>query len=150
GASGGHHNQGAAWSCRMNTPCQGGTYDGSDGAEVPFTSQVYDGTVDPDVHQYGYVDRWQAGGSKGEWTTIDYRIELNTPGVADGRLIGWVNGVKAFDREGYLFRDKDHAHQGVRCWRWHYYFGGSWGSPSDNKLYARNFSVWADESVPEM
>ncbi|ELY91486.1 hypothetical protein C484_10676, partial [Natrialba taiwanensis DSM 12281] len=29
GASGGHHNQGAAWSCRMNTPCQGGTYDGS-------------------------------------------------------------------------------------------------------------------------
>nr|WP_152422753.1 hypothetical protein [Natrialba taiwanensis] len=98
----------------MNTPCQGGTYDGSDGAEVPFTSQVYDGSVDPDEHEYGYVHRWSRGGSKGEWTTIDYRITMNTPGKADGSLEGWVNSEKAFEHDGYLFRDRDHAQHACR------------------------------------
>ncbi|WP_126665223.1 hypothetical protein [Haloterrigena salifodinae] len=150
GAAGGNHNQGASYSMRMGSPCQGGIHDASGGAEVPFLSQVYDATVDPDEHKHGWHHCWTEGGSKGEWTTIDYRITLNTPGVPDGRLEGWVNGVKAWDYDEYLFLEEEFADRGIPYWRRHYHFGGDWGSPVDNDLYERNLSIWVDDNVPEM
>ncbi len=84
-------------------PRSGGAYDETGGDDYPLAIQIYDGTHDVDEQEYGWHDAWFRGGAKGKWITIDYRIEPNSPGEADGVMEGWVNGNPAYHCDDLLF-----------------------------------------------
>ena len=62
----------------------------------------------------------------------------------------WVDGELTFDYDEYLSFDEDHAGEAIEQFRWHYYYGGSWGSPKVKSLYLRPAAFWADENCPEL
>ncbi len=41
----------------------------------------------------------------GTWQTIEYRLIMNTPGVRNGTMQAWVDGVMVLDIRNFLFRD---------------------------------------------
>ena len=47
------------------------------------------------------------GGSipSGQWVCVEERISMNTPGVANGVIQHWVNGVLVLDRQNLLLRN---------------------------------------------
>ncbi|MGH3585410.1 MAG: polysaccharide lyase, partial [Pseudonocardia sp.] len=85
----------------------------------------------------------------GSWTTVRQRVQLNTPGTADGRITVWQDGRMVLDKGGLDFRSTDELRiDGVF---FSTFFGGgdeSWASPSDQHAEFAAFEVAADSAAP--
>ncbi len=71
-------------------------------------------TWDPDVATLDH----------GPWYCVEGHIDLNTPGVHDGVLEGWVDGVPAFDRSDIAFRRADEGWIKIKSFWFDVYYGG--------------------------
>lgn len=82
----------------------------------------------------------------GVWHHLEQEIQLNQPGVADGRVRVWLDGQLVLDQVGLIFRSVDSLKiDGVF---FSTFFGGgdaSWATPQDVYIDFANFSV----SVPQ-
>ncbi len=58
---------------------------------------------------YGDVLPLSASFKKSAWQTLRMRVKLNTPGVANGSLEAWVDGVRVFSKTNYRFRQSGAA-----------------------------------------
>jgi len=60
------------------------------------------------VSNYGDDFPWNLAGQKsfqpGQWHRVEQRIKMNTPGVANGVVEAWFDGVKALSRTNVRFR----------------------------------------------
>ncbi|THV06941.1 hypothetical protein K435DRAFT_710665 [Dendrothele bispora CBS 962.96] len=55
--------------------------------------------------EYGFsLGRGSFNYKRGEWTTINQTVTLNTPGVQDGRFVLLVNGKKVLEKEKLYYR----------------------------------------------
>lgn len=81
---------------------------------------------------------WDTDGvlDQDHWYCIEGRIDLNTPGEADGVLQGWVDNNLAFSQEGLRFRRATEENLDVRTFWLNIYFGGS-TIPNDRNLELR-------------
>ena len=77
---------------------------------------------------------------RGQWNTIKERLVLNSPGVPNGVLQVWVNGVQKINYSGIIFRvDQNVKADGFIISS---FFGGSdssWAPKKDTFSYFRNF-----------
>ena len=65
----------------------------------------------------------------GRWYQIELYVLNNTPGVADGVLMAWVDSMPVYEKSDIRFRDVEHLHI-ERVW-FDLYYGGSWTAPVD-------------------
>ena len=70
------------------------------------------------------------------WYCIEGQVRMNTPGVADGLLQGWVDNEPAFSQEGLRFRRSTEDWLDVRSFWLNVYFGGA-TIPNDRNLTLR-------------
>lgn len=130
-------------------------------------------------HKYGTVDRGkdkmfgQKGGLgglmwPGMWYCVEKRVKLNTvmqeaPGyIADGEIDYWIDGRKAFERDGFLMRTlplvpMDYKETSIRpsrdlgvayldfCW----YHGGTTENPIDMKVFITGLA-WGTKYIGPM
>lgn len=68
----------------------------------------------------------------GRWYCVEGHVRMNTPGVANGRLQGWIDGKDAFLKSDFLFRT--HANQGIDSFWTDIYVGGPLTSPVDTYI----------------
>ena len=59
----------------------------------------------------------------GQWHQVQTQIVMNTPGLADGRIRSWFDGVMVLDREKLSFREVDHF--AIDTLYFSTFFGGS-------------------------
>jgi hypothetical protein len=82
----------------------------------------------------------------GRWTSLEQRVRLNRPGVADGRITVWVDDVQVLDERGVRFRTSPAVRiDGVFLST---FFGGgdeSWATPEDQHA---DFAGFALSSAP--
>jgi hypothetical protein len=76
---------------------------------------------------------------KNKWYSIEQYVKMNTPGVHNGVLRAWVDGVLAFEKTDILFRRVDSL-KIERIWM-DVYHGGKAVSPYDQHLYFDNVVV---------
>ena len=60
----------------------------------------------------------------GKWYCVEGRIKLNTPGLHDGILQGWVDGQPAFDKGDIAFRRTGEDWLHVKSFWFDVYYGG--------------------------
>ncbi|MBP7831008.1 MAG: hypothetical protein KA248_13935 [Kiritimatiellae bacterium] len=78
----------------------------------------------------------------GVWHCLEQRVVLNTPGVADGRIVVWVDGRMLMDERSVLFRTADSLV--LRGIFFSTFFGGgdpSWSSPFDTYADFAGFAL---------
>jgi hypothetical protein len=81
-------------------------------------------TWDPDVATLDH----------GKWYCVEGHIDLNTPGVHDGSLRGWVDGTAAFERTDIAFRRADEGWIKIKTFWFDIYYGGT-ESIVDNEIH---------------
>ena len=69
------------------------------------------------------------------WYAIEMYIKMNTPGVADGIIRGWVDDVLSYEKTNVLFRKPGHDNLHVRAAWLNTYKGGVDGNCEDSELY---------------
>ena len=74
---------------------------------------------------YGHGMPWNGPNfnNHGEWTTVETRVRLNTPGHNDGIIQGWQNGQLVFENYNLRFRDTWDLH--IENLAFSTFFGGS-------------------------
>ena len=78
----------------------------------------------------------------GQWTTVETRVKLNTPGQHDGVVQAWQNGQLVFEREGMRFRDT--ADVQIDKLMFSTFFGGndgSWAPTQDEHIDFDDFVI---------
>ncbi len=78
----------------------------------------------------------------GRWQALEQEIQVNRPGIADGVIRVWVDGVQVFEKLDAVFRDE--AEVAVDGLIFSTFFGGhdpSWASPVDQTVEFRDFSL---------
>ena len=99
---------------------------------------------------YGDVDLWLDGCAgvleKGRWYSIETHLRMNTPGVNDGLLEGWVDGRLAYRRTDWRWRDVSTLNI-EEVWM-NVYHGGSATAPSDMHLYIDNVVIATEPIGP--
>jgi hypothetical protein len=115
-----------------------------DGAIVQYTYHVDQPT------QYGEDMPWDIGGQRhfvaGQWHRVEHRVVMNTPGVHDGVIEGWLDGERVFTREGLLFRDVDGF--AVDLFYFSTFFGGSGDDWAPSKPEHVDFDEFIIAAVP--
>lgn len=81
-------------------------------------------TWDPDV----------AALDHGSWYCVEGHIELNTPGVSNGALEGWVDGSAAFSKTDIAFRRANEGDIDIKSFWFDVYYGGS-ESVANNEIH---------------
>ena len=61
----------------------------------------------------------------GQWYCVEGHIGLNTPGVHNGELSGWVDGKAAFSQNGIAFRRSGEGAINIKSFWFDVYYGGS-------------------------
>lgn len=77
----------------------------------------------------------------GDWTVLAQRVQLNTPGIADGEIELWVNGESVIHATGLTIRTQ--AESVVRGVHFQTFFGGSdttWATPKNQTTYFAGMS----------
>lgn len=82
------------------------------------------------------------------WYCVEGHVKLNTPGVGDGVLQGWVDNNPAFSRTDLQFRREAEDWLDIRTFWLNVYFGGS-TIPNDRDLTLRidDLAISADGRV---
>ncbi len=60
----------------------------------------------------------------GLWYCIEGYMDLNTPGLNDGVLMGWVDGVEAFSRSDFRWRRTTEDYLDIKSFWFDVYYGG--------------------------
>ncbi|MFQ5554424.1 MAG: right-handed parallel beta-helix repeat-containing protein, partial [Acidimicrobiia bacterium] len=60
----------------------------------------------------------------GSWYCVEGHVSMNTPGVADGTMTGWVDEKLAFAQHDFMFRGAGDAALGVKSFWFDTYYGG--------------------------
>ncbi len=140
-----------AWSARMLY----GTYDTTTNA-IPLGVYVYHSAYS-ERSNYGDPDWWaplpdrlfsQAfRANHNRWYAIKQRIKMNSKGVSNGLIEGWIDGSKLYSRDQLHFTDNDEFREIYRFWL-DVYHGGSETSPHDQHVYFDqiNYSIGSDET----
>jgi parallel beta-helix repeat protein len=114
------------WSARMFfSP----TYDARDGDYTQLGYYVYHRDQAEDQ---GDLDLWdtQTGTLRhGSWYCVEGHVAMNTPGVADGLLEGWVDEQLAFHQADYKFRGSKDTGINVKSFWFDVYYGGNATAP---------------------
>lgn len=99
---------------------------------------------------YGDVIEWDASAAgrikPGKWYRIDNYVRLNTPGRYDGVLKAWVDGERALNVEGLVFREVPWLR--INEYWFDCYWGGSWRSPADNFVYFDQLALYSNRRRP--
>ena len=74
------------------------------------------------------------------WYAVETFVKMNTPGVADGIVRGWVDGQLAYEKTNMVFRLPGHKNLHVRTAWLDVYKGGTQGN-------CRDMSIWLDQMV---
>jgi hypothetical protein len=125
---------------------------GSDGWSARMMWRTSGGAVQYVYHAdqptiYGEDFAWMLGTSPvkfapGTWHQVEHRIVINTPGVKDGVIQGWFDGVLALDRKDVRFRTVSSF--SIDAFRFETFFGGgdsSWAATKDEFAYFDDFVV---------
>jgi hypothetical protein len=82
------------------------------------------------------------------WYCVEGHVKMNTPGVNDGVLEGWVDNNPAFSRGDLSFRRQTEDWLGIRTFWLNVYFGGS-TIPNDRDLSLRidDLAISADGRI---
>jgi hypothetical protein len=85
----------------------------------------------------------QAYFKKGQWSRVEIRYKLNTPGVLDGRLQGWINGELALDTDQVMYRMPGGEHLTIGAIAMATMYGGdmTFAPSTDQHIYFDNFVV---------
>lgn len=83
---------------------------------------------------------------RGRWYCVEGRIKLNTPGLHDGILQGWVDGQQAFDKSDIAFRFSDEGDMHIESLWFDVYYGGSYTSPQTNEIQFDSLAL-SDEKI---
>ncbi len=139
GGYGGRPSDGTnGWSARMFC-CRPDRNEYNDGP-VSLGSQVYHAG---DGGQYGAHPRWELPLETGTWHRIDQFVACNTPGEADGVYRGWVDGELAVTMDDLVMRADGYEDLIAIQTLWlNLYFGGDWGSPTDQHVLFDDFELW--------
>ncbi|KAL1413044.1 hypothetical protein Q8F55_000793 [Vanrija albida] len=89
------------------------------------------------------IERGAFGFQSGKWQTIWLYVALNTPGIDNGELAIWYNGVNAFQLNELNFRSSASI-ESIGGLYFSTFFGGydsSWASPSSQNTYYRNVQL---------
>ena len=107
---------------------------------VPTTNNF-----DPGVRFWWNTEGYQATFVPGRWHHIEIHFKLNTPGVSDGIMEGWFDGVKAASYTDFYFRDEPSQDTKIAWAFFSTFFGGSsssiWESTKDEHANFDNFIV---------
>ncbi len=118
------------------------------GSSVPIGNYVYHADMTGD---FGDVDNWQQGCAgileKGRWYSVETQVKLNTPGMNDGIIRGWVDGRLAYERIDWRFRDVDTL-KVEQIWM-NFYHGGTATPDQEIAVYIDNVVI-ADEYIGPM
>ncbi|MEO0406199.1 MAG: polysaccharide lyase [Cyanobacteria bacterium P01_A01_bin.135] len=123
--------------------------DGRDGFSTRFMWRA-----DGDGELYAYLPTSRRHGTSigrgnwrfqpGVWHHLEQQIDLNQPGVADGRVRVWLDDQLVLDQSGLIFRSvEDLKLDGIF---FSTFFGGgdaSWATPQDTYVDFANFSISA-------
>lgn len=78
----------------------------------------------------------------GKWHCLEQRVQLNTPGKADGAITIWFDGAKVLDEAKVQFRTV--ATLKIEGILFSTFFGGSdpsWAAPADSVVEFRDFAL---------
>jgi len=135
---------------------QGGLPDGTNGFSarmMMYSTLSWPGKGDGSIAQYTYyTDRaqrkmWyddrpegQIHLQRGRWYTLESYIKVNTPGVANGIMRAWVDGVQVLEKTNVMWRTVDTLKLDGVFFTFGY-GGGSdiWNSPEDQYNYFDNW-----------
>lgn len=132
---GGNAADGRSWSARMWADA---TTEDINASHYHLYYYVYDVANS----STGALYQWDGEYPVGEWITITEYVQMNTPGVSDGILRGWVDGNQVYEKTDWQFRSTDWPDSGVtRAYAGYIYWGGTHGTPSDRYMYFKDFSV---------
>jgi hypothetical protein len=99
--------------------------------------------------KYGDIFLWKDGKNgqayfkRGEWNRIEIYYKMNTPGVLDGSIKGWLNGELALDSSRPMYRmpGGEHLTIGAMAMATMYGGGQSFAPSTDQYIYFDNFVV---------
>jgi hypothetical protein len=80
--------------------------------------------------------------SAGKWHCVEVMLKANTPGMDDGEVKAWLDGVLVISEDGLYFRDNNEVK--IRRFSIIDYFGGGGArntSPRDQRIYIDNFVI---------
>ena len=91
----------AGWSGRL----QWGQVENHTRARIQ--TYLYSAAPESNTGGCGFKEDWDEGAElvPGEWSCIEIRYRMNTPGEADGVMQGWFDDELRYEREDILFRD---------------------------------------------
>jgi len=97
----------------------------------------------PSSDKYGTsLDRGSFSFTPGQWHCIEQELTLNTPGIANGVVRGWLDGKSTFQETRLMFRTVDSLHiEGVF---FSTFFGGSdttWAATADTYVDFAEFAT---------
>jgi hypothetical protein len=69
------------------------------------------------------------------WYAVETYVKMNTPGVADGVLRGWIDGVLSYEKTNMIYRKVGHDNLHVRTVWLNVYKGGTHGNCDDGYIY---------------
>ena len=80
---------------------------------------------------------------KGKWNRVEIYYKMNTPGVLDGRIKGWLNGKLALDTNRPMFRMPGGEHLTIGAIAMASSYGGdsTYAPTTDQHIYFDNFVV---------
>lgn len=81
------------------------------------------------------------------WYLVEMFVKMNTPGVADGVIRGWVDGVLSYEKTNMLFRNVGHDNLHVRTIWLNVYKGGTLGNLSDSEIYLDQLVAATDNQI---
>jgi hypothetical protein len=107
--------------------------EGSNGApdgEIPIGFYLYH-LNQPDL--CGEPFYWEGASLRpGKWHCIEGYVQLNTPGIRDGVVKGWLDGIERFSRQDLAFRRAEESSVSIREMWLDIYYGGK--RPTSNRL----------------
>jgi len=80
---------------------------------------------------------------KGKWNRVEIYYKMNTPGVLNGRITGWLNGKLALDTNKPMYRMPGGEHLTIGSISMITGYGGGqdWAPSTDQHFYFDNFVV---------
>jgi len=99
---------------------------------------------------YGQNMYWNQGPNgqvyfqRGKWNRVEMHYKMNTPGVLDGSLQAWFNGVKVLDTNSIMYRMPGGENLKIGTLQFLSFYGGSdmtWAPSTDQHIYFDNFVI---------
>jgi Polysaccharide lyase 14 len=96
-----------------------------------------------------YCGKSNDGGEfyNGRWYLVEMFVKMNTPGVADGVIKGWINNVLSYEKDNMIFRLVGHDNLHVRNIWLNIYKGGLDGNCNDSEVYLDQLAVATDAQI---